>query len=117
VNGGAGRDVPRAAARLQDQHLPADPPVVRGCPDAAPRVFGKALVENDARKFSADIDDGKIGACGDSHALVRLRTELPDHAIGLAGGDDLRHAGVGCPSRAYARYVIDACDRIVGTNT
>jgi hypothetical protein len=116
VNGVTGGDVPRAAARLQDQHLPADPPVVGTCPDAAPRVFRDALIENDACELPANINDGKTVARGDAHALVCFRADLPDDAVGLSRGDDLRHAGIRSASRAYPRHVVDARNRIVGTN-
>lgn len=114
MNGVAGADVARAAARLTDQHLAADLPVIGARPDAAPRILREALVENDAPELAADIGEGKAGGRGDSHPLIRFLTDLPGDLVGLAGRGDLGNAGIAAALGVHARHVVGASDRIVG---
>jgi hypothetical protein len=114
VNLVTGRHVPAASARLEDEYLAADLSIILTGPDAAPRIRGDALVENDARQPAADIGDCQALSRGDSDAVKRLRTDLPGDPVRLACGGDLGDADIARPFLIHARDVIGTRNRIIG---
>ena len=105
----AGADVWLVAARLANEHLAVDLPIVRVRPDTAPYVLRNALVENDA-KISTHVHEGKAPAGDYTNAMKRLAAGLPSDPICLTRGDDLGDTDIGAPSRVHTGYVVGTCD-------